>query len=100
METCYVTAVLTARKGREGRLEAEVVANIPSVRAEKGCLRYDFHKNREQDGTFLFYEAWESQEALLAHGKAPHMLAYRERIRDLLACPTVVTVWSAVDCRE
>ena len=64
-----------------------------------GCIRYDFHKNRSEDGTFLFYEIWESPEALDAHGKTPHMLAYKERTKELLACPTVVTVWSQVDCR-
>ena len=98
-DTCFVTAKLTAKKGMEAQLEAEVVKNIPNVRAEKGCIRYDFHKNRSEDGTFLFYEIWESPEALDAHGKTPHMLAYKERTKELLACPTVVTVWSQVDCR-
>ena len=90
MDTCFVTAKLTAKKGMEAQLEAEVVKNIPNVRAEKGCIRYDFHKNRSEDGTFLFYEIWESPEALDA---------YKERTKELLACPTVVTVWSQVDCR-
>ena len=88
-----------AKDNLEAQLEAEVVKNIPNVRAEKGCIRYDFHKNRSEDGTFLFYEIWESPEALDAHGKTPHMLAYKERTKELLACPTVVTVWSQVDCR-
>ena len=73
MDTCFVTAKLTAKKGMEAQLEAEVVKNIPNVRAEKGCIRYDFHKNRSEDGTFLFYEIWESPEALDAHGKTPHL---------------------------
>ena len=71
MDTCFVTAKLTAKKGMEAQLEAEVVKNIPNVRAEKGCIRYDFHKNRSEDGTFLFHEIWESPEALDAHGKTP-----------------------------
>ena len=99
MDTCFVTAVLTAKKGMEAQLEAEVVRNIPNVRAEKGCIRYDFHKNRAGDGTFLFYEIWENPEALDAHAKSAHMQVYRERTKELLACPTVVTVWSQVDCR-
>ena len=99
MDTCYVTAMLTAKEGMEAQLEAEVVKNIPNVRAEKGCIRYDFHKNRAGDGTFLFYEIWESPEALDAHGKAPHMLAYKESTKGLLVCPTVVNVWSQVDCK-
>ena len=99
MSVCYVTAVLTAKQGMEAQLEAEVVSNIPNVRAEKGCIRYDFHKNRGGDGRFLFYEIWESPEALEAHSKAPHMLAYKKRTADLLSRPTEVIVWSEVDCR-
>lgn len=95
MDTCFVTAKLTAKKGMEAQLEAEVVKNIPNVRAEKGCIRYDFHKNRSEDGTFLFYEIWESPEALDAHGKTPHMLAYKERTKELLACPTGLNMSSS-----
>ena len=98
MSTCYVTAILTARPGMEAQLEAEVVNNIPNVRAEKGCIRYDFHKNRDGDGRFLFYEIWESPEALEAHGKTPHMLVYKERTEALLISRDI-TVWSEVDCR-
>ena len=63
MDVCFVTAKLTAKKGMEAQLEAEVVKNIPNVRAEKGCIRYDFHKNRSEDGTFLFYEIWEDRKS-------------------------------------
>ena len=100
MDTCFVTAVLEAKKGMEAQLEAEVLANIPNVRAEKGCIRYDFHKNRTEGGTFLFYEIWESPEALTAHAKSPHMMVYKERTKELLARPTVVEVWSAVERGE
>lgn len=98
MDICYVTAVLTAKPGMEAQLEAEVLRNIPNVRAEKGCLRYDFHKSRAEDGTFLFYEIWESPAALDAHAQSAHMRAYRERTKDFLARPTIVSVWSQVDC--
>ena len=100
MDTCYVTAVLAAKKDMEEQLEAEVVANIPNVRAESGCIRYDFHKSRTEAGTFLFYEIWESPEALSAHAQSPHMRAYKERTSNLLARPTAVDVWSAVECGE
>lgn len=99
MEPCFVTAVLTAKPGMAQQLEQEVVRNIPVVRAENGCLRYDFHKN-DAENTFLFYEIWENSAALAAHAKAPHMLAYKERTRDLLARPTVVNVWSEVDRQD
>ena len=47
----YVTAVLSARPGCEAELEAAALANIPNVRQEKGCIRYDFH--RDGKGNYL-----------------------------------------------
>ena len=42
MDTCFVTAKLTAKKGMEAQLEAEVVKNIPNVRAEKVTAQPEF----------------------------------------------------------
>lgn len=91
----------------EAQLEAEVVKNIPNVRAEKGCIRYDFHKNRSEDGTFLSMRSGKARKPSTPTAK--HRTCWpAERTKDLLACPTVVTVWSgliadrksAARCRE
>ncbi len=90
----YVTAILSARPGCEAELEAVALANIPNVRQEKGCIRYDFH--RDGKGNYLFYETWASQEDLTAHGSAPHMLAYRKKIQNLVTGPSTVTLWEGL----
>jgi len=62
------------------------------VKAEKGCLVYEptididtdiaIHEKGGEDVVTLI-EAWESVDALKKHFTEPHMLAYREKAKDL-----------------
>ena len=97
MGKCYVTARVTVKTGMEEALREAALRNIPVVRAEKGCIRYDLLTLNGHPEVLLFDEVWEDRAALDAHAAAPHMVAYRERIKDMLACPTTVDIWSAVD---
>jgi quinol monooxygenase YgiN len=67
-------------------------ANVPSVKKEHGCIGYvptvDADaglpaQNRDGDRVTVI-EMWENLEALHAHLKSPHMLAYREQVKDLV----------------
>ncbi|MEG2139502.1 MAG: putative quinol monooxygenase [Bilophila sp.] len=93
----YITAKLTAKPDKVEALLAAILANIPRVRAEQGCLRYDLHSMRDDGTTFLFYEIWANKAAFSAHGEAPHMLTYREEVKAFLAKPTEVTIWQDID---
>ena len=72
--------------------------NVPKVKAEDGCLAYDpfvdvnsglpFQGEIRQDVVTLV-EAWRSVEALLSHLKTPHMAAYRDAVKDLVAKVTI-----------
>jgi len=88
-------ATVHPQAGKEGAVKAEMLKNMPDVRQEKGCLRYDLHVLKAGGGRCMFYEIWADQASFEAHGVAPHMMAYRERINDLLEKPTEVSVWSA-----
>ena len=94
MSVCYVIAVFSARPGHEAELEAVALANIPNVRREEGCIRYDLHKNGK--GDYLFYEIWASREALSAHAASAHMQAYREQTKELVAGPSDVRIWEGL----
>ena len=72
----------------------EANALVPQVRAEDGCIEYlatvdaaDAPSSQTAFGedTFVVVEKWASMDALKAHGAAPHMKAYAERTRDLIA---------------
>ena len=95
MDRYYIVAMVYPRAGKEEDVRAETLKIIPDVRKEKGCLRYDLHVLKDGGGSFMFYEIWEDSAAFEAHGVAPHMMAYRERIKDLLEKPTEVSIWSA-----
>ena len=87
--------VLAALRIKEGHL-AEFIeifkANVPNVLLEKGCIEYspaidlpteistqDIDKN-----VVTVVEKWESLDALKDHSVAPHMLAYGEKVKDIL----------------
>jgi quinol monooxygenase YgiN len=100
-----VVAVLTAKPGRRDELLVAFRANVPAVRAEKGCLEYAGHTDAAGIGPFqakfgpdvlVVLESWESPEALAAHVAAPHMAAYGQKTKDLIAI-RAIHVLSAID---
>lgn len=64
---------------REGAVAAAKVM-MEATRKEEGCAAYVFSADFEDDGVFRIFEQWESQEALDAHFKAPHMAAFQKAI--------------------
>jgi quinol monooxygenase YgiN len=100
-----VVAVITANPGRREELLAAFRANVPNVRAEKGCIEYAGHIDAADIGpfqaqfgpeTFVVLESWASAEALRDHVAAPHMKSYAQRTKDLIASRTI-HVLSAID---
>ena len=90
----HVVAIITARPGRRAELLKHFKANVPAVRAEKGCIEYGAAVDAEGapsiqvkygPDTFVVIEKWESLDALRAHAHAPHMVAYAEKVKPLLA---------------
>jgi quinol monooxygenase YgiN len=97
MPEIYVTAKITAKPGQANELEKQLMAVIPVVRCEKGCLRYDLHRSQDGPPAFLFYEVWADDADLAAHAASPHMVELRNRIKALVAGPTEVSKWRACD---
>ncbi|MCL2123643.1 MAG: antibiotic biosynthesis monooxygenase [Desulfovibrionaceae bacterium] len=97
MDKYYIVATIHPKAGKEEAVKAEILKNIPNVRKETGCLRYDLHVRKTGGDTFMLYEIWADKAAFEAHGLAPHMAAYRERTKDLFEKPAEVSVWSAVE---
>jgi quinol monooxygenase YgiN len=90
----HVIAVITAKPGKREEILAAFRANVPAVRAERGCIEYGAAVDAENAlpvqkkwgaDTFLVIEKWESMQALQAHAAAPHMAAYAAKTRDLIA---------------
>ena len=90
----HVIAVITAKPGQRAAILEAFRANVPSVRAEQGCIEYGAAidadpalpvQTKYGADTLLAIEKWESMDALKAHAAAPHMKAYAEKTRDLIA---------------
>jgi quinol monooxygenase YgiN len=87
----HVLAIITAKPHKRDTLLEAFKAIMPAVHAESGCIEYgpviDVADAEPAFGpdTFVVIEKWESMAALKAHAVAPHMLAYGERTRDLVA---------------
>lgn len=67
-------------------------SNVPEVRKEKGCIEYfpavdidsGLPVQKHDTNCVTIIEKWENVEALKAHLKTSHMLAYRERVKDMV----------------
>jgi quinol monooxygenase YgiN len=90
----HVLAVITANPGKREEVLRHFRANVPAVRAEKGCIEYGAAVDAEAAlpvqtrygaDTFVVVEKWESMDALKAHAAAPHMAAYGAKTKELLA---------------
>ena len=90
----HVIAVITAKPGQRSKILEHFKANVPAVRAEKGCIEYGAAVDAENAlpfqtrwgaDTFLVVEKWDSMEALKAHAAAPHMAAYGARTKEMIA---------------
>src|SRR5262245_44323748 len=97
----HVLAIITAKPGKRAALLDAFKAIIPTVLAEAGCIEYgpviDAAGADPAFGpeTYVVVEKWESMAALKAHAVAPHMAAYGERTRDLVAKRAVHVLTSA-----
>jgi quinol monooxygenase YgiN len=90
----HVVAIVTAKPGKREEILRAIRANLPAVRAEKGCIEYGpaidadgigpFQTRAGADTIFVI-EKWSDADALRAHAAAPHMAAYAAKVKDLIA---------------
>ena len=58
-------------------------ALMAETRAEDGCIVYNLTADLERPGRLHVYEEWRDLDALMAHGRAPHMKTWRAALKDL-----------------
>lgn len=87
-----VIASIRVREGAQDAFLEIFNQNIPKVRAEAGCIEYFPAADVEaglpiqvrDDRLVTIVEKWQSVEALHAHLASPHMLDYKEQVKDLV----------------
>lgn len=89
----YVIATIELVPGKRADFLREFNANVPAVVAEDGCIEYipaiDLQTSIPAQGdarehVVTVVEKWADTEALEAHLIAPHMLAYRAKVKDFV----------------
>lgn len=92
-----VVVEILAKPGQRETVLKAFKANMLAVHAEKGCIEYAAFADAPGfgslapygDDTFVVIEKWESVSDLKAHAKAPHMLEYQAKVKDLIESRTV-----------
>ena len=64
-------------------VSAERFNALVATRAEKGCILYAWAEDLVEPGLIRIVERWEDWASLDAHGKAPHMDAWRALLADV-----------------
>lgn len=90
----HVIATISLQPGKRREFLAELMKIVPHVRAEKGCHEYtptiDIETNlptqhETRADVVVIVERWEDMESLENHLVAPHMMAYRPKVREFIA---------------
>ncbi len=89
----HVVASIHVQPGKLSSFLKILKGNVPAVRAEKGCIEYrptvdvdaSLPPQRLEPDTVVIIERWESLDALRTHLSSSHMLAYREKVKDLVS---------------
>ena len=94
-----VLAALKVKSGMEDRARKVLRSVLSATRHEQGCVTYDLHQSAADPTEFMFYEVWESQDALDAHAAstAEHRVTLRRELATLLDERTRLTYWRRVD---
>ncbi len=94
----HVLATVEVAEGARDAFLAEFHQIVPTVRAEEGCLEYgaavDVATGLQaqpplRGQVVVIVEKWRDLPALEAHLAAPHMTAYRARVRNVVLKTTL-----------
>lgn len=87
-----VIASIHIKEGRMSEFIEIFKSNIPNVLEEKGCIEYvptidvptGLPPQELNNNVVTIIEKWGSLEDLQAHLTAPHMLAYKEKVKTIV----------------
>ncbi|MBS1227405.1 MAG: quinol monooxygenase [Proteobacteria bacterium] len=88
----HVIASLQIKEGHVAQFIEIFKANVPNVLKEQGCIAYaptidiaaGLAAQALDPKLVTIVEQWNSLDDLRAHLAAPHMLAYGERVKDIV----------------
>jgi quinol monooxygenase YgiN len=87
-----VIASIRVKAGKLPEFVEIFKSNVPNVIEERGCIEYfptvdinaDLPPQSLDENVVTIIEKRESLDALRDHLKAPHMLSYKEKVKDMV----------------
>ena len=73
MYTIYVKFDCFPNKREEFLKKVKETGVLDAIRAENGCLKYDYYLSEKNDNELLLIENWESKQHQQIHLTQPHM---------------------------
>jgi quinol monooxygenase YgiN len=92
-----VTARHWARPETVDNVRRILLGLIEPSRAEPGCLKYELLQNADDSTEFTFIETFANDEALKVHAAAPYITGLAPRLKELVARPSEVSRYRAID---
>lgn len=78
MYTIYVKFICLPQKRDAFIRKVKETGVLDAIRAEDGCIRYDYYLSEKDANELLLIEQWESREHQQNHITQPHMARLRE----------------------
>lgn len=78
MYTIYVKFTCLPEKREAFIQKVKETGVLEAIRAENGCIRYDYYLSEKDPRELLLIEQWESKEHQQIHITQPHMARLRE----------------------
>lgn len=78
MYTIYVKFTCLSQKREAFIQKVKETGVLDAIRAEDGCIRYDYYLSEKDANELLLIEQWESKAHQQVHITQPHMAHLRE----------------------
>lgn len=86
---CGLHVIHTPLAVQADKVEAFIAAvrldGLGSTHEEPGCLRFDVYQNIKQPDELYLYEVYVNKAAFDYHTRTPHIIAWRETVKDWFA---------------
>jgi len=87
---CTLLGIVVAKPEKRDEVFEILNAMVAPTRTEPGSINYDFHCEKDDPNTFVFYENFVDDAALDIHLKMPYIETIFERTKELLAKPVEI----------
>lgn len=88
-----VNAKLPAKEEKLDEVLEQAETLIRASRTHEGNVKYSLYKD-VLDGSLMFVEVWESQEALQAHMQTPEFIEFGKNIKEFLTAELGIEVYA------